>query len=212
MAATLIANTAALQFHGAPPGARESQAAAPQDAEARLAERARERRPSAWAQIYDAHYSRLYTYCFARIGDRAAAAHVASQAFLQAVGEVDRRTRADRPLFSWLFNIARSRVNEYLERADGAPAIERRDLTEADRGLLIAMRALTSDQQDIVALHYYAGCGVAETAAAMERSETFVVRERANALRRLFQACHDTTSEPSATAALLLTNERTVTA
>lgn len=38
------------------------------DPEAVLIQRAKERSPSAWAEIYDTHYRKLYSYLYARTG------------------------------------------------------------------------------------------------------------------------------------------------
>jgi DNA-directed RNA polymerase specialized sigma24 family protein len=180
MEGTLIANTAALRIQVPPLSALRPRPA--EDAEARLVQRAKDRWPSAWVEIYDAHYSRLYTYCFARTGNRAAAAKLAARVFLQAVQEIDRYVSwggsAGGGLFGWLYALARSEVNDHVGRQHEAAA-------SADGEHLETMRLLSQEQQEIVALHYYAGCSTEETASAMERTSQFVHHERARALRRL---------------------------
>jgi DNA-directed RNA polymerase specialized sigma24 family protein len=195
MEGTLIANTAALRILVPPLSALRPKAGT-ENAETRLVQRAKDRWPSAWVEIYDAHYSRLYVYCFARTGNRAMAAKLASRVFLQAVQEIDRYVHwSGRSLFAWLYRLARSEVNDHVDRQDDGAMGE-------DGELLRAMRSLPREQQEIIALHYYAGCTTEETATAMERSHQFVQHERSRALHRLFglpQPARGAMPEPFAT-------------
>ena len=209
MEGTLIANTPALRIQVPPLSALRPKTGT-EDAEARLVQRAKDRWPSAWVEIYDAHYSRLYVYCFARTGNRAAAAKLASRVFLQAVQEIDRYVSwGNQSLFAWLYGLARSQVNDHVDRQEGATPDP--DPAPGDNGeLLHAMRSLPREQQEIIALHYYAGCTTAETATAMERSPQFVQHERSRALHRLFglrQPARSAMPEPLATTPLSLPGE-----
>jgi len=173
------------------------------DEEAQLVQRAKERSPAAWAQIYDAHERRLYRYCYARTSDEAAAAELASQVFLEALQGIDRYVYRGRPLLAWLYRIARNVVSDHLKRRarearalqqagtlldphDPGPAAQVGDREDVSA----ALRRLTDDQQQVIALRYYAGLSTAEIAQAMGRSERAIysleVRALA-ALRRLLE-------------------------
>ncbi len=169
--------------------------------DARLVRRAREGSRSAWTEIYDAHYPRIYRYCYARTTDRETAADLASKVFLEALESIDRYVYRGRPLLAWLYRIARNvtsvhlrarrREREALRRAadssdahDPGPAAEASDR----RDVLAALQHLTEDQRQVIVLRYYARASTAEIATAMERSERAVysLEVRAlSALRRL---------------------------
>jgi RNA polymerase sigma-70 factor (ECF subfamily) len=176
----------------------EASESARESAEARLVQRAKERSPSAWAEIYDAHYPKLYRYCYARTTDPATAADLASKVFLEALEGIDRYVYRGRPLLAWLYRIARNvtsdhlrawkRESEALHRA--ADALEPHDPGPAAqvtdrRDVLAALHQLTDDQQQVVALRYYADFSTAEIAHAMERSERAVYSLEVRALAAL---------------------------
>src|SRR3990170_174777 len=87
------------------------------DDEARLVQLAKERSPTAWAQIYDASYQKLFRYCYARTGDTTTAADLTSRVFLEALEGIDRYVYRGRPLLAWLYRIARNVVSDHLHAA-----------------------------------------------------------------------------------------------
>lgn len=168
------------------------------EAEARLIERAKERSPSAWVEIYDAYYGKLYRYCYARTSNEATAAELASTVYLEALKGIDKFVYRGRPLLAWLYRIARNVVADHLrssrrereavERASElAPAHEPGPAAQvADRqDILAALSQLTDDQQQVVALRYYSGLSTKEIAEAMDRSERAVYSLEVRALDAL---------------------------
>ncbi len=166
--------------------------------EARLVQRAKERSPSAWAEIYDAHYRKLYRYCYARTSDQAAAADLASKVFLEALEGIDRYVYRGRPLLAWLYRIARNVTSDHLRARRreseafhrSADALEPHDPGPAAqvadrRDVLAALHHLTDDQQQVIALRYYADFTTPEIAHAMERSERAVYSLEVRALAAL---------------------------
>ena len=168
------------------------------DAEALLVQRAKERRPSAWAEIYDTHYRKLFRYCYARTGSEATAADLASKVYLEALESIDRYVYRGRPLLAWLYRIARNVVSDHLrsqqresdallrmvtllERHDPGPASQVADRED----VLAALQELTEDQQQVIALRYYAGLTTTEIAHAMERGESAVYSLEVRALAAL---------------------------
>lgn len=168
------------------------------DAEALLVQRAKAREPSAWAEIYDTHYKKLYSYCYARTSDADAAADLAANVFLEALSGIGRYEYRSRPLLAWLYRIARNVVSDHLRKGERqSRALEQAaELAEASdpgpaslvgdqQDLLVAMRRLTEDQQQVVSLRYYAGFTTAEIALAMERTERAVYSLEVRALAAL---------------------------
>lgn len=177
---------------------RDMPSSATQDAEALLVQRAKERSPSAWAEIYNSSYPKLFRYCYARTSDTAAAADLAASVCLEAVKGIDRYVYRDKPLLAWFYRIARNLVSDYLkDRRREAKALEmagalldRHEASPASRvgdqiDLLHALRRLTEDQQQVIALRYYAAFTTAEIAEALERSERAVYSLEVRALAAL---------------------------
>ncbi len=172
--------------------------AAPESPEALLVQRAKERSPTAWAEIYDACYQKLYRYCYARTGDAGTAADLACRAFLEALEGIDRYVYRGRPLLAWLYRIARNLISDHLRAARresealqrAASALEPHDPGPASavadqQDLQAALRRLTDDQQQVISMRYYADFSTAEIAHAMGRSERAVYSLEVRALAAL---------------------------
>ena len=168
------------------------------DAEALLVQRAKERSPSAWSEIYDTSYRKLFRYCYARTSNEGTAAELASQAFLEALRSIDRYVYRGRPLLAWLYRIARNVVSDHLNKQrreaqalqDAGVLLEPHDPGPASevgdrQDVLEALQHLTDDQQQIVALRYYSGFTTTEIAQAMGRSEQAVYSLEVRALAAL---------------------------
>jgi len=168
------------------------------NAEALLVQRAKERRPSAWVEIYQAHYRNLYRYCYARTQSEATAADLASKVYLKALESIDRYVYRGRPLLAWLYRIAHNVVSDHLRaQRRESKALERLAafLESADPGpasqvseredLLAALQQLTDEQQQVIALRYYAGLATPEIAQTMDRSERAVYSLQLRALATL---------------------------
>jgi RNA polymerase sigma-70 factor (ECF subfamily) len=180
-------------------------------AEARLVARVKQREASAWAELYDACYPKLHRYCYARTGDQHAAADLASKVFLEALEGVDRFEYRGRPLLAWLYRIARNILGDYLRRRQReARALQQAaDIADphdpgpaepfaAREDLLAAICRLTDEQQQVVALRYYSGCGTPEIARLMGRSERAVYSLEARALASLKRLLEAEAEEPAA--------------
>jgi len=168
------------------------------EAEAELVERAKQRSPSAWAEIYDLYYRKLFRYCYARTGSEATAADLASKVYLDALEGIEWYVYRGRPLLAWLYRIARNAVADHyranqresraLERIasirqpfDPGPATE----VEDRHDLRAAVEQLTEDQRQVVALRFYAGFTTSEIAHALDRSERAVYSLEVRALTAL---------------------------
>jgi len=165
------------------------------DAEAMLVQRLQQRNASAWAEIYDSYYRKLYLYSYARTGDEAVASDLASRVFLEAVEGIDRYVYRGRPVLAWLYRIARNVVADHLRaRQREARALERvasgalgqdpgpAALVAEREDLLAALRQLTEEQQQVIALRFYAGFDTSEIARMMGRTERAVYSLEARAL------------------------------
>jgi RNA polymerase sigma-70 factor (ECF subfamily) len=177
---------------------RETTAVLTQDADALLVQRAKQRVPSAWAEIYDTTYPKLYRYCYARTTNDAAAAELASHVYLQAVEGIDRYEFRGRPLLAWLYRIARNVVSDHLRKREReARALERAaaDFAPSDPGpaaavndrhdIEQALRHLTGDQRLLIELRFFGGFTTVEIADAMDRSPRAIYSLEVRALASL---------------------------
>jgi len=167
--------------------------------EAELVRKARLRSAEAWSLIYEANYTKLYRYCYARCTNDAIAAELASSVFLAALEGIDKYEYRGRPLLAWLYRIAHNLVSDHLRKQhreseaihdalilavahDPGPACE-----VADReSVQAALEQLTDDQRQLIGLRYFADATTAELAATMAKSEPAVysLEERAPAALR----------------------------
>ncbi len=145
-----------------------------------LAERARTD-DAAFTELYEFYFPRIYGYICRRVGDRATAEDLTSQAFLNAVAAMP-RYRPSAPFGAWLFRIATNvlidhyrvagrRTTETLEAAETV-ADDRPDAAEAadrnaERARLERVLSLLPDRERrLLTLKYFSELSNLEIAAA----------------------------------------------
>ena len=170
-------------------------------AEAELVRKARQRSAEAWSSIYEANYSKLFRYCYARCSNESIAAELASSVFLEALEGIDSFEYRGRPLLAWLYRIAHNLVTDHL-RKQGREAEAIRDALVlaathvpgpasevADReSVRAALEQLREDQRQLIGLRYFADATTAEIAATMHKSEPAVYSLEVRALGALRRA------------------------
>ncbi len=148
-----------------------------------------------FGQIYDHYQLPVYRYALARLRSPSDAEDVTAETFVAAFRTIGRFRWQGVPFDAWLFRIARSKIADVqrgrqrhghraeIESVDPALLPQAPDAaTEVVRGdeanrLLDAMRALSRDHQEVLALRFLAGLSLQETADALGRS--------ANAIKQL---------------------------
>ena len=153
-------------------------AAAPQLSrrrERRLVRAAQEGSADALADLYSAHWQRAHRAAYLVVHDAAAAEDVAQDAFLAAVGALDRFDRR-RPFAPWLHRIVVNRALDWARRE----ALRRRvDASEAEPEvaavgpelgdeLMAALRELPPEQRAVVVLRHLLEYTPGEIAAMLE--------------------------------------------
>ena len=133
-------------------------------------------------RLYDALVGPIYRYVAVRIRRREDAEDVTHLVFERIVGALPRYHHNGKPFAAWAFRIARNAVIDHQRRlrpteplgaiaepADGVglEALSLRD--EEIRELRAAIRHLTPDQQEALALRYAAGLSADEAAQIMGR-------------------------------------------
>jgi RNA polymerase sigma-70 factor (ECF subfamily) len=151
---------------------------------------------AAWRHLFDAHYTRIYRYAYARTGNEADAQDIAASVFAEAVRGIDRFRYRGAPVVAWLFGIAHNETVDALrrrKRAETAPleeaaAVGTGDAIDARRQLLDvseAMAALKAEHRDVLTLRLVEGRSIGETATLLGKTEAAVKMTQMRGLRAL---------------------------
>jgi RNA polymerase sigma-70 factor (ECF subfamily) len=133
-------------------------------------------------RLYDELVTPIYRYVAVRVRRREDAEDITHQIFERIVAALPRYRDNGKPFTAWAFRIARNAVIDHVRRARPVEpldaAAEPRDEIgleqislrgEEIRELRRAIRELTPDQQEALALRYAAGLSAEEAAQAMGR-------------------------------------------
>jgi RNA polymerase sigma-70 factor (ECF subfamily) len=151
--------------------------------------------PMAWQQLFDDHFQRLYRFAYARTGDAHAAEDIAAEVFAAAARGIKRYRHTGAPIAAWLFRIARNETADHLSSRKRRPQtpLESVELegapfsaaVEDNADLAAGIARLSRDQQEVIALRFYADCSVRETAQALGKSDGAVKLLQHRAIRAL---------------------------
>jgi RNA polymerase sigma-70 factor, ECF subfamily len=133
-------------------------------------------------RLYDALVDSIYRYVAVRLRRREDAEDVTQLVFERIVAALPRYRHSGRPFAAWAFRIARNAVIDHQRRLrpteplgtiaepmDGQELEARALHHEEVRELREAIRHLTPDQQEALALRYAAGLSAEEAARVMGR-------------------------------------------
>jgi RNA polymerase sigma-70 factor, ECF subfamily len=156
--------------------------------EQRLVEAACRGEHSAIEALYRTHFDTIYRYVFLRLGSPAAAEDVTSQVFLGMIRGLGRYHDEGKPFVAWLYAMARKQVAFYQRgqsRAPGAVDLEAAEelvaqtagphATAEERELRVAiahaLAKVPEGQREVIMLRYILSMSIADTAAAIGRTE-----------------------------------------
>ena len=159
--------------------------------ERRLVRAAQEGSADALAALYSAHWRRAHRAAYLVVHDAAAAEDVAQDAFLAAVGALDRFDRR-RPFAPWLHRIVVNRALDWARREALRRRVDPEDFepTASDRPelgdeLLAALRELPPEQRAVVVLRHLLEYTPGEIATMLELPRGTVNSRLRRALDRL---------------------------
>ena len=156
--------------------------------ERRLVEAACRGEESAIEALYRTHFDTIYRYVLLRLGSTSGAEDVTSQVFLGMVRGLGRYRDEGRPFVAWLYGMARKQIAFYQRGVSRAPRAVDLDAAEElvaqtagphasaeERELRVLMaKALTQvpeGQREVIMLRYVLSMSLADTAAAVGRTE-----------------------------------------
>lgn len=157
---------------------------------------------AAVGRLYDALVGPIYRYVVMRVRSREDAEDITQIVFERMVASLPRYRERGRPFTAFAFRVAHNAVIDHVRRVrsyepldleaevvDSTSGLEALSLRgEELRELRQALRRLTPDQQEAIALRYGAGLSAEEAGAAMGRSANTVralTFRGVGALRRL---------------------------
>jgi RNA polymerase sigma-70 factor, ECF subfamily len=156
--------------------------------EQRLVEAACRGEESAIEALYRTHFDAIYRYVLLRLGSPSAAEDVTSQVFLGMVRGLGRYHDEGKPFIAWLYAMARKQVAFFQRSQSRAPGIADIEAAEElvaqtagpaataeERELRVAithaLAKVPEGQREVIMLRYILSMSIADTAAAIGRTE-----------------------------------------
>jgi RNA polymerase sigma-70 factor (ECF subfamily) len=153
--------------------------------------------PRKFGLLYKKYANPVYRYIFTRTGNKQITEDITSQTFLSAL-ESFSKFRQDGNFGSWLFTIARNKVNDHFRRskiltpiheaeliADGSDALATSIQSEQSKIVQSLIKELTEDEQELLRLRFIAELSFANIARLLHKSEDAVKKSTYRLLARL---------------------------
>src|SRR3954470_6688624 len=180
---------------------------------AELVAKAQQGDQMAFATLYETYRPLVYRFLRRRLdGSDEAVEDLTEDVFVKLYEKLDRYVERGLPFTAWLYRIAHNQLVDFvrtLPRHAAQPLDIVADIPEHQTGseyrsvldrepLEPALARLTAEQRQAVELRFLKGMSVAETSAAMGRSEEAVKKLQARALANLRRSLAETVSPSSA--------------
>ncbi len=167
--------------------------------EADLAQRASQRDPDAFAELYNAYVEKIYKYVYYKVGDATEAEDLCGQVFLKAWEAIGRYTWYGYPFSSWLYRLAHNLVvDHYRTRREILPLndtlVTREEPIDPEVALARSLGSgelrqailkLTREQRQVICLKFIEGYSNSEIATMMDKKEGAIRALQYRALRSL---------------------------
>ena len=149
---------------------------------------------SAWRQLFEENYERMYAYAFLRLGNTHDAEDVAASTFSEAVKAIGSFRWRGIPVSSWLYRIAHHETVDALKRRRSALALDGDEFPIADARFAVverrhdlgtALGALKAEHREVLLLRFIDDQSVRETALALGKSEGAIKVLQMRALRAM---------------------------
>lgn len=156
--------------------------------------------PQALAETHDTYYSAIFRYIAYKVGNQETAEDLTSEVFVRLLDAVRDRHAPQNTLRGWLYSVASHIVTDYYRKQSrSGKDIILMDTIESDvsgpaeltvkkqtlEALHHALRELTDDQQDVIALRFGYEMPIKEVAEMIGKSEGAVKQLQARAVAAL---------------------------
>ena len=166
-----------------------------------LVELARDGDAEAFGQLYDHYVSGVFRFIYYRVGSRQLAEDLTSETFVRGLRAIQRFTWQGKDFGAWLTTIARNLIADHFKSSRARLEIVSDDVPEgrtparsteedvlsliSNEMLFDAVNSLPPEQRDCILMRFIQGMSIAETAAALKRSDGAVKQLQLRAVRSL---------------------------
>ncbi len=166
-----------------------------------LVELARDGDAEAFGQLYDHYVSGVFRFIYYRVGSRQLAEDLTSETFVRGLRAIQRFTWQGKDFGAWLTTIARNLIADHFKSSRSRLEIVSDDVPEgrvtasspeedvlaliSNEMLFDAVNSLPPEQRDCILMRFIQGMSIAETAAALKRSEGAIKQLQLRAVRSL---------------------------
>lgn len=150
---------------------------------------------SAFDQIYEMHFQKIFRYVMARVSDRDVAEEVVSNVFYKAMKKLHMFRWRSIPFSAWLYRIASNEIsNYYRKRKRGSNIADKvrveQEIPEDDEPLSYEfihcyIKQLPQKDQDIIVLRFFEKLSFAEIAEITGKKENTLRVNLHRALKKL---------------------------
>ena len=166
-----------------------------------LVDLAKEGDAEAFGQLYDHYVSGVFRFVYYRVGSRQLAEDLTSETFVRGLRAIQRFNWQGKDFGAWLTTIARNLIADHFKSSRSrleivsetipegkthAPSPEQEVLSLISNEMLFeAVSGLPTEQRDCILMRFIQGLSIAQTAAALGRSEGAVKQLQLRAVRSL---------------------------
>lgn len=171
--------------------------------EQELVRRAQDLDNDALSALFSSYYPKIFRYGMTHLGNTQVSEDFASEVMLKVLDSIQKYRFRGPPFSAWVFRIARNKLIDQIRRDNRRRWVELSELLESptvtpdaaiERALVhgevrLALRHLTDDQAQVIALRFFQELNTASVAAILGRSQCSVksIQHRAlKSLRRVF--------------------------
>ena len=174
------------------------------EADERLLVEAAQADPARFAELYESHFERVYSFIVRRVRTRQDAEDLTSEVFRQALQNLPRFEWRGVPFAAWLLRVAANAIADRWQRVareQGEPPPDPPDETAAEdierRALLFQLvDTLPEDQQRVVVARFVEQKSIRDIAQELGRSEGAVKQLQFRALVTLRARIHPRPNAP----------------
>ncbi|MGJ9413292.1 sigma-70 family RNA polymerase sigma factor [Aeromicrobium sp. CF4.19] len=166
-----------------------------------LVDLAREGDTEAFGQLYDHYVSGIYRFIYYRVGSAHLAEDLTSETFVRGLRAVQRFNWQGKDFGAWLTTIARNLVVDHFKSSRSRLEIVSDEIPEGrstedgpedgvlelltNEILFESVGSLPPEQRDCILMRFIQGLSIAQTAAALGRSEGAIKQLQLRAVRNL---------------------------
>lgn len=166
-----------------------------------LVDLAKEGDAEAFGQLYDHYVSGVFRFIYYRVGSQQLAEDLTSETFVRGLRAIQRFNWQGKDFGAWLTTIARNLVADHFKSSRARLEIVSETIPEgkvtvaspeqevlaliSNEMLFEAVNSLPSEQRDCILMRFIQGMSIAQTAAALGRSEGAIKQLQLRAVRSL---------------------------